>query len=81
MIISGRSTRAVKSLTPADILGVDYRERPDGAGDVLIRTSAPQELPSSVNGQANSSLFHQSLRRPQRQKRGRAGHAPARAAA
>jgi hypothetical protein len=39
MVISGNSSRSVKSCTPADIVSVDHRERPDGSGDVLIRTT------------------------------------------
>jgi Bacterial PH domain len=39
MVISGNGTRSVKSLTPADIVSVDHRERPDGSGDVVICTS------------------------------------------
>jgi hypothetical protein len=39
MVISGTTTRSVKSITPTDIAEVDHRERPDGTGDVLIRTN------------------------------------------
>ncbi len=39
MVISGNGTRSVKSLTPADIVSVDHRERPDGSGDVVIYTN------------------------------------------
>jgi hypothetical protein len=39
MVISGNGTRSVKSLTPADIVSVDHRERPDGSGDVVICTN------------------------------------------
>lgn len=39
MLISGTSTRSVKSITPTDIAEVDHRERSDGTGDVLIRTN------------------------------------------
>jgi hypothetical protein len=40
MLITGTSSRSVKSITPTDIAGVNYRERPDGRGDVLIRTNS-----------------------------------------
>jgi hypothetical protein len=40
MVISGSSTRSVKSCTPADIVSVDHRERSDGSGDIIIRTTA-----------------------------------------
>jgi len=39
MVISGNGTRSVKSLTPADIVSVDHRERADGSGDVVICTN------------------------------------------
>jgi Bacterial PH domain len=39
MIISGGTTRSVKSITPADILSIDHRERPDGSGDIVIQTT------------------------------------------
>ena len=40
MLISGSASRSVKSIIPTDIAGVNYRERPDGKGDVLIRTNS-----------------------------------------
>jgi hypothetical protein len=40
MIITGSSNRSVKSLTPADIVSVEHRERPDGSGDIAITTNA-----------------------------------------
>lgn len=49
LVISGTSTRAVKSLTPADIVAVDHRERPDGSGDVLIRTNSQMRTNNSVS--------------------------------
>jgi hypothetical protein len=53
MIITGSSNRAVKSFTPADILGVEHRERPDGSGDILILTNGitrrNNNLPSAVS--------------------------------
>jgi len=49
MVISGGSTRSVKSFTPADIVSVDYRERPDGSGDIAIRTTAQTRSNNSVS--------------------------------
>ena len=40
MIITGGGNRSVKSYTPADIVSVEHRERPDGSGDILIVTNA-----------------------------------------
>jgi hypothetical protein len=40
MVIAGTSTRSVKSFTPADILSVEHRERPDGSGDIVLVTNA-----------------------------------------
>jgi hypothetical protein len=40
MLISGTTSRSVKSIIPTDIAEVDHRERPDGTGDVLIRTNS-----------------------------------------
>src|SRR4029077_6481957 len=40
MIISGGGNRSVKSVTPADIVSIDHRERPDGSGDIVITTNA-----------------------------------------
>jgi hypothetical protein len=40
MVITGNGTRSVKSFTPADILSVEHRERPDGSGDIVIVTNA-----------------------------------------
>jgi Bacterial PH domain len=49
MIITGNSSRTVKSLTPADIIGVDYRERPDGSGDIAIQTNAIVRTNNSIS--------------------------------
>ena len=38
MILSGSSTGSAKFLKPTDIFDVQHRERPDGSGDVMIRT-------------------------------------------
>jgi Bacterial PH domain len=40
MLITGTTSRSVKSIVPSDIAEVDHRERPDGRGDVLIRTNS-----------------------------------------
>jgi Bacterial PH domain len=49
MIISGGSTRSVKSVTPADIVGVDHRERPDGSGDIVIQTTGTMRTNNSIS--------------------------------
>ncbi len=49
MIISGTGSRSIKSCTPADIVSVDHRERPDGSGDVLIRTNSIMRTNNSVS--------------------------------
>jgi Bacterial PH domain len=56
MIIAGGTSRSVKSCTPADIVSVDHRERPDGSGDVLIRTTAQTRSNNSVS-QVTLGLF------------------------
>ncbi|HYM10831.1 MAG TPA: PH domain-containing protein, partial [Bryobacterales bacterium] len=56
MVISGRGTRSVKSVTPADIVAVDYRERPDGSGDIAILTTAQTRTNNSVS-QVKVGLF------------------------
>lgn len=49
MIITGGGNRTVRSCTPADIVSVDHRERPDGSGDILIRTNAQMRTNNSVS--------------------------------
>ena len=49
MIISGGNSRTVKSVTPADIVSVDHRERPDGSGDIAILTTAQTRTNNSVS--------------------------------
>lgn len=56
MIITGGNSRSVKSCTPADIVSVDHRERPDGSGDVLIRTTAQTRTNNSIS-QVTVGLF------------------------
>jgi hypothetical protein len=55
MVISGGSTRSVKSCTPADIVSVEHVERADGSGDIIIRTNALTRSNNSVS-QATVSL-------------------------
>src|SRR6266403_2153656 len=49
MVITGGNSRSVKSYTPADILGVEHRERPDGSGDIVILTNAITRTNNSVS--------------------------------
>jgi Bacterial PH domain len=49
MIISGSASRTVRSCTPADIASVDYRERPDGSGDIVIATNSQIRTNNSVS--------------------------------
>jgi hypothetical protein len=48
MIITGGSTRSVKSVTPADIASVEHRERPDGSGDIVIQTTGTTRTNNST---------------------------------
>jgi hypothetical protein len=56
MVITGGNTHSVKSVTPADIVSVDHRERPDGSGDVVIVTTAQARTNNSVS-QVKVGLF------------------------
>lgn len=56
MVISGVKSRAVKSLTPADIASVDYRERPDGSGDIAIMTNTFQNRGNNMSTQMKVAL-------------------------
>lgn len=56
MVITGSGNRSVKSFTPNDIAGVEHRERPDGSGDVLIRTNAIMRTNNSMS-QMTIGLF------------------------
>jgi len=49
LIISGGNSRSVQSYTPADILGVEHRERPDGSGDIVIITNGIMRTNNSVS--------------------------------
>lgn len=56
MVISGTKSRAVKSFTPADIAGVEHRERPDGSGDIVIMTNTFQRSGNNMTMQVKVSL-------------------------
>ena len=56
MIITGGSTRSVKSIIPADIVSIDHRERPDGSGDIVIQTTGITRTNNSVS-QIKIALF------------------------
>ena len=49
LVITGSGNRSVKSITPADIAGVEHRERPDGSGDIVIQTNAITRTNNSVS--------------------------------
>jgi hypothetical protein len=49
MVITGGNSRSVKSYTPADIVGVEHRERPDGSGDIVIQTAGTMRTNNSVS--------------------------------
>lgn len=49
MIITGTTNRSVKSYTPADIVSVEHRERPDGSGDIAILTTGTTRTNNSVS--------------------------------
>jgi hypothetical protein len=54
-ITNGR-TRTVKSVTPADIVSIDHRERPDGSGDIIILTTGTIRTNNSTS-QVKVALF------------------------
>jgi len=49
LVITGSGTRSVQSFTPRDIVFVEHLERPDGSGDILIRTNATQRTNNSTS--------------------------------
>jgi hypothetical protein len=49
LVITGTTSRSVKSYTPADIASVEHRERPDGSGDILIQTNSLMRTNNSVS--------------------------------
>jgi hypothetical protein len=56
MIITGSGNRSVKSLTPADIVSVEHRERPDGSGDIAITTNAVVRSSNNFTSQVTVAL-------------------------
>ena len=56
MIITGSGNRSVKSVTPADIVSVDHRERPDGSGDIAITTTAVVRSSNNFTSQVKVAL-------------------------
>jgi hypothetical protein len=56
MVITGSSNRSVKSYTPADILGVEHRERPDGSGDIVLLTNAVTRSNNNFTSQVKVAL-------------------------
>ena len=57
MIITGSGNRSVKSYTPADIVSVEHRERPDGSGDILIVTNAITRSNNNLVSPVKVALF------------------------
>jgi Bacterial PH domain len=57
MIISGSGNRTVRSCTPADIASVDYRERPDGSGDIMIGTNSQIRTANNSVSQLKVGLY------------------------
>lgn len=49
MIITGGNSRSVKSFTPADIVSVEHRERPNGSGDIVLLTTGLMRNNNSVS--------------------------------
>jgi hypothetical protein len=56
MIITGGGNRSVKSYTPADIVSVEHRERPDGSGDIAITTNAIVRSNNNFTSQVKVAL-------------------------
>lgn len=56
MVISGTKSRAVKSFMPADIAGVEHRERPDGSGDIVLMTNMLQRRGNNMSTQMKVPL-------------------------
>lgn len=57
MVISGGTTRSVKSITPADIISIDHRERPDGSGDIVIQTTGIIRSNNNLASPVKVALF------------------------
>jgi hypothetical protein len=56
MVISGSKNRSVKSFTPADILSVEHRERPDGSGDIVLMTNPLMRTGNNLPSQMKIAL-------------------------
>lgn len=56
MVISGSRNRSVKSLTSADIVSVEHRERPDGSGDIMLTTNAIIRTGNNMSSQMRVTL-------------------------
>jgi hypothetical protein len=56
MVITGSTNRSVKSYTPADILGVEHRERRDGSGDIVLLTNAVTRSNNNFTSQVKIAL-------------------------
>jgi hypothetical protein len=56
MIITDTTNRSVKSYTPADIVSVEHRERPDGSGDIVLLTNAVLRTNNNFNPQVKVAL-------------------------
>jgi hypothetical protein len=57
MVITGGNNRSVKSFTPADIVSVEHRERPDGSGDIVIQTNAITRANNNLVSPVKVALF------------------------
>jgi Bacterial PH domain len=57
MIITGGNSRSVKSITPADIVSVEHRERPDGSGDIVILTTGTIRANNNLVSPVKVALF------------------------
>jgi Bacterial PH domain len=57
MIITGGNSRSVKSFTPADIVSVEHRERPDGSGDIVILTTGTIRANNNLVSPVKVALF------------------------
>lgn len=56
MVITGSKNRSVKSLTSADILSVEHRERPDGSGDITLVTNQLMRMGNNMPSQMKVAL-------------------------
>lgn len=56
IVISGSKNRPVKSYTPADIVNVEHRERPDGSGDIVLMTNMLVRSGNNMTSQVSVTL-------------------------